>query len=231
MNSRQNNKFRMYKAVSAVLAEHAESVRSLAAFVPAVEQFNDIIMQIFSQDQRILESSVGKTAAKDSIEASLKIIVLKVSSALASLAYRSGDQELAAAVRCNKSDLDHQRQTNLDTTAKIIDGIATAYQVQLAAYGIDAAQLTALNRMSVAYSKAVGRKEGGYAARSSAVTVIKELFRINDRNLREDIDRIMQLFRYEQADFYYAYRAARYIKNLGHRFRVKVVEPSDEEKS
>jgi hypothetical protein len=184
MTTTQENKIRMYEAVSAVLAEHAERVRAVRAFPPAVEQFNTAIAQIRTQDRRTQEAATGKTAAKDSAEKSLIAILYQVSSALTSLAHRSGDAELSAKVKISKSEFQRKSQPELEAIAKVLHGIAVAHQQQLAEFGIDAALLAALDAAIAAFNEAIGKKEGGLAERSAAVQALKTLFSNTDQLLR-----------------------------------------------
>jgi len=220
MNKQQGNKFRMYEAVSAVMAEYAESVRTVDALPSAVKQFNDVMNLIGSQDRRVREASIGKTAAKESAEQTLIVVLIKVSAALTSLAHRMGNQELLTQVKLNRSRLYRMRNVQLQATSKALLTIARGYQERLQQFGVDVALIEQLNAAIIAYDDAISKKEGGFAGRNSALQAIKELFRTNDLNLRNDLDRLMELFCTDQVDFYTSYRAARYIKNLGHRFKV-----------
>jgi len=70
-----------------------------------------------------------------------------------------------------------------------------------------------------AFSASIGQRESSVAGRVGARANLLELFDVADRTLTDELDRMMELLRGSQTQFYNEYFAARVIKDLGARHR------------
>jgi hypothetical protein len=79
--------------------------------------------------------------------------------------------------------------------------------------------LTDLEGKIQAFSSSIGQRESSVAERMGARGNLMELFDVADKTLTEELDRLMELVRGSQTQFYNEYFAARVIKDLGTRHR------------
>ena len=85
-------------------------------------------------------------------------------------------------------------------------------------YGVTAVTIAALDTKLNSYSSALGGKEASFTTRLAAGKVLSELFDDADGILKDQLDRMMEMFAPTDQQFYLEYKSAREIKDLGHRF-------------
>jgi hypothetical protein len=138
-------------------------------------------------------------------------VLVPVASALFVQGTTQKQVELKEKANVSESALRKMRDTELVGKASSI--------LSLAGYAISPEMLADLGGKIQAFSSSVGQRESDVAERMGACGNLMELFDVADRTLTEELDRLMELVRGSQTQFYNEYFAARVIKDLGTRHR------------
>lgn len=144
---------------------------------------------------------------------------LAAASALYSYGRKTKNTEVQEIANTTESRLRKLRDTELASRATSIHTQAAAHAADLADYGVTATMITDLQAKIADYSAAIGDRESGVADRVGATAALSDLFDQTDDVLTEDLDRLMELVRESQTDFYNKYFAARVIKDIGFRHK------------
>jgi len=217
MTGEQANKFSMYSATVNVLKAHLGSTTVIPAFAGAYERFDDLLDEIGVKDKERVSKTSGKVAAKDEAEDSMAMATVIVSSGLVALAKSKNNVQLKDAAHIMESRFRHSRPTEQLNTAKLTYDLAVANKEDLAQFGITSAMLDDLKARIAAYETAVKEVSSGMAERSGARSAVSDLFVQADEVLKDELDRMMQIFRVTDPEFYNDYRSARVIRDLGVR--------------
>jgi hypothetical protein len=217
MTAEQSNKFSMYSATANVMKSHVDRITGTAALVASYDRFDALLEQITQKDKERIGKTAGKVAAKDEAEDALVMATVIVSSGVAALARSKGNAQLKEAVHIPESRLRHARPSDQLNMAKVTYDLAKANGQELVSYGISTTMLDDLKSRTTAYENCVKEVASGMAERTGARTAVSDLFVQADEVLKEELDRMMQVFRVTDPEFYNDYRAARVIKDIGVR--------------
>ena len=217
MTDRQENKFTMYEAVSDLLDANTAKTASMPAFVTAFNSFKDAMAAISEKNIQKNTATTGRTATKNQKQTELIEAAVPVAGALYALGTATEDPRLQALGNVKKGYLSNLRDTELTDAVTNIKNLADGYSADLADYGITAAIISALDTKLTAYSSALGTKESSVSTRVAAGKVLEDLFDDADSILKDQLDRMMEMFAPSDQQFYQEYKSAREIKDLGHR--------------
>ena len=217
MTAEQSNKFSMYSATANVMKSHIDRITGTTALAASYDRFDTMLEQITQKDKERIGKTTGKVAAKDEAEDALVMAAVIVSSGVAALARTKGNVQLKEAVHFPESRLRHARPSEQLNMAKVAYDLAKANAQDLVSYGITATMLDDLKARITAYENAVKEVVSGLAERSGARTAVSDLFVQADEVLKEELDRMMQVYRISDPEFYNDYRAARVIRDIGVR--------------
>jgi hypothetical protein len=162
---------------------------------------------------------MGKVAAKVQAEDQLVGALIPIASALFVHAGARKDPELKQKSDISETALRRVRDTELVAKASSLLKTANQYASALGDFGVTPAMLTECQSKLDAFNASIGQSESGAAERVAARTNLLELFDVADKTLTEELDRLMELVRGSQTQFYNEYFAARVIKDLGVRHR------------
>ena len=218
MTDRQENKFTMYEAVTALLDANTAKTSSMTAFATTLTSFKDIITLISDKNIQKNTATAGKTALKNQQQQELIESALPIAGALYALGSATNDPRIQALGNIRKSTLQNLRDTELTDVITNIRTLANGYAPELVPYGVTGVAVTALDTKLSAYSSALGGKEAGFSTKLAAGVVLSNLFDDADAILKDQLDRMMEMFAPTDQQFYLEYKSAREIKNLGHRF-------------
>jgi hypothetical protein len=218
MNDRLENKRTMYKAVIDLLDANTTKTSSMTAFAAALTNFKDKVDSIAEKNQLKDTAATGKTTLKSQLASDLIAATVPVAGALFAYGSSVNDPHIKELGDVRKGDLQNLRDTDLTDKVTIIKNLADAHAAALAAYGVDAAAIAALDTKSITYDSAVGDKESSFSTKSSAGKVMTNIFTEADSILTDQLDRMMEKFNPSDMQFYQEYKSAREIKDLGHRF-------------
>lgn len=219
MNDALENKLTMYEAVASLLDSNTAKLASLTALTPVITDFKDRILAIKEKDTLANTAGAGNTAAKAADEAALINDAVTIASALFALGSATNDDRLKALSKVTKSSLVALRDTQLAIDVTNIKNLADAYAAPLAGYGITAPMIAELETKITNFNTSLGAREVGASVSTSAFSQLDVMFKDTDTLLKEQIDKIMVIFKNSDPQFYGEYVNSREIIDLGHRFK------------
>ena len=218
MTDRQENKFTMYEAVTSLLDANTAKTSSMTAFATALTSFKDVIASISEKNIQKNTATAGKTTLKNQQQTELIESAVPIAGALYALGTASNDPRIQALGNIKKGYLQNLRDTELTDAVTNIKNLADSYAAPLAPYGVTALAISALDTKLNTYTTALGGKETGFSTKVAAGKVLSDLFDDADGILKDQLDRMMEMFAPTDQQFYLEYKSAREIKDLGHRF-------------
>lgn len=219
MHDKLENKFTMYKAVQSLLDANTAKLSPITALTPLIADFKDRIVAIQAKDDLANTADAGNTSTKTNDEAALISDAVTIAAALYALGASTNDEHLKELSKVTKSSLKNLRDTQLTTQVTNIKNLADANSAELAGYGITPAMITDLNDKITAFDASLGARELGSNISSTAFQQLEVMFKETDLLLKEQMDKIMGIFRTSDPQFYGEYIQSREIIDLGHRFR------------
>lgn len=218
MTDRQENKFTMYQAVTSLLDANTAKTAAMTAFATALTSFKDITTAISEKNIQKNTATAGKTTLKNQQQSELIESALPIAGALYALGSATDDPRIQALGNLKKGYLSNLRDTELTDVITNLKNLADSYAAPLAPYGLTPAAIAALDTKLTTYSSALGGKEASFSTKVAAVKVLDDLFDDADKLLKDQLDRMMEMFAPTDQQFYQEYKSAREIKDLGHRF-------------
>lgn len=225
MRDLQENKLTMYEAVKSCLGNNEVIVATIPALINTRKDFLEKIEKIKDAAKEQREATAGKRAAKQEAEDVLISELMKIGSALYAYGRRVGNTEIQAIANVRESKLAILRDTELVSRAKSIHKTAEENAVGLKDYGVTAEMIIDLAGKIDMFSAALGERESSAAKSTGATASLVNLFALVDELLNEELDRLVELLRESNTNFYNEYFAARVIKDLGIRHREAKPKP------
>jgi hypothetical protein len=211
MNRKQTNKLTMFKTVDQYLADHNSVWSLMAPFMAAVTQFRTMIEAIDTAAQKqetpLTGSAEDKVAARDDLED----VLFLTCEALGVLAHTGGDHELGALVNVTRSSLDKLDDEELANRATNVQARADANKTQLVAMHVTQANLDELAQALQNFQTAKAKPRSAVVERSVQTGSVSSLMRETGNILRDQIDRLVNLFGRSNPEFVAGYRSARVI--------------------
>ncbi|MDR2681319.1 MAG: hypothetical protein LBC47_10980 [Tannerella sp.] len=218
MNDRQNAKITMYQTVYNTCNEFASVYANTPAFINGLKALNEGIASIRKAEaQQIDALSKGVTQEKTGVEETLVLSILKVSGALYVYAFDTGNKELAAKVDMNKTQLFRMENNTLLVTAGEIAAKAAKTGAALADYGIGAAELADLSEHMADFEALLVKPRTVIGEHKRHTTNLTRLFAETDSVLYDRLDKLINLFKVSEPDFYASYKNARNVINTSVR--------------
>ena len=173
-----------------------------------------------------LEKTKGTTDAKNDAEEKMLLYVLRLRSNLKSVLREKNDLVNFAEMDLSDTDIREKRDTELNVYAEKVYKLASANANPLGEFNVTAEALAAFRVAIDDYSKKLGKSIAGpqekKEMRNALFTMMKRL-----KEMLEDIDDTVEVYRELDMDFYNQYCALRPVKSMGFRHR-KTDEPSSE---
>ncbi len=195
------------------------------AFADAVIRVKAAVGAVDTAADQQQTPTTGVAGDKADARNDLEEKTLMMADQLAALAAKNGDNTLGAQVEMTKSSLDKLQDSDLEQTAERVANLANTNMAALAAYGITAADATALTTAKTTFSGMKTAPREAAVQRSAQTTSIPQL--INDARsiFRNEIDKLMTKFKKSNNDFYNGYFAARVIVNRAATQKPKPTPP------
>ena len=211
----------MYVAVDLALDLHASIFAQIEPLVNARQQLKKGILMIGEYRQVLEANTTGLTKDKTELRNDLIPSILQVSAALKAYAVTVSNNELM--VKCDYSESDLMRTSDpiLADIGNLILGLATPLKGELSKLFVSEKELNELERLLTAFKLTIPRRRVASSKSKVSTVNIREVFNAQDLLLKEQIDVLMQPFRFTQSDFYNAYRNARLIVDYGGRGAAK----------
>jgi hypothetical protein len=144
MQDKLENKLSMYGAVIHLLEANTVKTATMTAFAPVLLSLKNIKTQIEAKEVEQKDASTGKTADKQQAQTALINEAVRISAALYALGNTASNNVLIETGDKNKSFFKNLRDTDLKSEATIIFKAALDNSADIAAYGVSAADITAL---------------------------------------------------------------------------------------
>ncbi len=218
MDKKFSNKLRMFKAVLALLMTNLKVWEMIPDVVTDVDELKLMVDEIETTQLLTSTELTGQSDEKETVQETLILTILSVSSALMARADRTSNEVLAAKVNFSESALRGQRdQQQLITGRKIAD-LAEEDLEGLISSGITIDQVTALREQTDQFEALLPVNRISVAERKAANARLKTLFKQTDKLLQNRLDRMMVRYETEDPAFYAAYKNARMIPDYGTRY-------------
>lgn len=212
------NKLMMIKAVLSFLKANAIVWNQVPDIVTDVDDLEALMNEIEATHRLTSDDLSGQTDKKDAEQEKLVSTTHSLSSALAAMAVRTGNEVLLAKVDFSASHLEKQRDQEQLITAMGIATLAREHLDDLSSGGITEADVDALEEQAIRFKESLPVNRVSVSERKTANKKLTELFKQADKLIKKRLDKMM--VRYETADpaFYVAYQNNRMILDYGTRY-------------
>ncbi|MBC8030707.1 MAG: hypothetical protein H7Z16_11395 [Pyrinomonadaceae bacterium] len=210
METEQRNRTTMFKTVRAYLDDNNSVWSGMAPLQTAVTQFKNKIgaIDVAAQKQ---ETPTGATVDKGAARDALEDVLFLTCEALGVLGHSSNDHDLTALTAVRPSTLQRFDDEALSNRATSVLAEANARKTELATLQVTQANLDELDQALQAFNAGKVNPRTATAARMVQTESLPGLIREASGILRNEIDRLVNLFRRSDPDFVAGYRAARVI--------------------
>jgi hypothetical protein len=214
MTNYQRIRLNMYLSVRNLKNIFGESIKKISKYESASDQLQKDIDQIQQVSEQQGINKKGITVDKNKLKTNLVTLTLKYSGKISIFAIAKNNETLLHEVRLNESDLNKIAGVILRDKARIIYDRVQANLENLKEQGInEETQKKFLDSIN-AFNNALSTPRTSIAERRLATQKLAVLFKSADDTL-EIMDLASQSAKDEQPDFYYAYKAARKLVDLG----------------
>jgi hypothetical protein len=214
MTDRQENKISMYFVVEDV-CKKSESVWSeMHAFEEAFGLFTECIGEI--KETRLIQEGKITGIAETKRKTEKKLIDLAVSIGSAIFAYSNvvGNIELKEKIYYSPSELRNSRDTILRDRCQLIHNEANKYIDSVADYGVSAEGLEEFQILINDFAGLIAKPRNAIGKRVASTARLVELFKQGDDILYNRMDKLAEMFRVSNKDFYLSYKNARIIVDM-----------------
>ena len=211
MDRKQTNKVTMFKTVDGYLAQKSAVWSGMPPLVVAVDQFKDKLAAIDAAAQKQETPLQGATGDKNQARDALEDVLFLTCEALGVLAHTTSDNELKALTDVTPSSLDKLDDEELGNRATTVLARANAKKTELAALQVTQANIDELDEALQTFQAAKAKPRTAVVERSVQTKSLSSLIREGGNILRDQIDRLVNLFRRPHPEFVAGYRSARVI--------------------
>ena len=211
MDRMQTNRVTMFKTVAGFLDQNNSVWSGMAPLAAAVQQFKDKIGAIDAAAQKQETPRTGVTVDKASARDDLEDVLFLTCEALGVLGHTGNDNELVALTAVTPSDLNRFGDEELANRATTVLVKANARKTELATLHVTQANLDELDEALQTFKATKEKPRTATSERVVQTSVLSELIREGSNILRNQIDRLVNLFRRSNSEFVAAYRSARAI--------------------
>lgn len=218
MDKKKTNQVTMLKTVESCLDDHNPVWSGMALMQTAVTDYKAKLISI-DRTAQLQETPSGAGDEKEETRDALEDVLFLRCEALAVLANSINDHDLLALVALTRSTLQRFNDEELSNRAATVLTEANARKTALAGLNVTQANLDELEQALERFNEIKTSPRAATTARkvqtASLATLIREAIAI----LRDQIDRMVNLFSPTNPDFVAEYRAARVIIDRGVRHK------------
>jgi len=217
MNKNQSNAFNMFKAVLVVLNSFPTVWNSNATINAVVSAFQSVIGNLIGSEQNQRTGTIGVTQTKAQVLNALINVAIAVADAGYAYAVSVDDLQLKKTCNLNITALGRAKDVDIIALCQNLHDAVNPIVGNLAAYGANAAGISALQTAITAFSNITGAPADARAAVKVATKNIAQEVADGKKTLKDELDPLMTQFKSSNALFYNRYFAARMIDDIGHR--------------
>jgi len=211
MNSRQEAKLSMYRAVQLHCNSNLAIINTNEAFTAAFAVFISKITLLLGSESVVSKQTKGE--AKD--KGSLKTILCQTATDLAALVFAYGNktknETLKQQVNYSFTDLDRIADDLIVPACTNIYNAANTNLAALATYGVTAPMLAAIQTSMTNYSDSVPKPQNTKATKKTENTNIKETIKEVDNVLKNEMDKLVVSYKTANPNFVETYFNVRVI--------------------
>ncbi|MBC8029910.1 MAG: hypothetical protein H7Z16_07350 [Pyrinomonadaceae bacterium] len=211
MDRAKTNRVTMYKTVAGVLDQNNSVWSGMAPFAAAVDQFKNKIAGIDAAAQKQETPVSGVTGDKAATRDELEDVLFLMCEALGVLGHTTNDHELEALVALSPSAIDNLGDEELSNRAATVQARANAKKTELAALQVTQANIDELEQALQNFQAAKAKPRTAVVERAVQTESLSSLVREAGNILRDQIDRLVNLFRRSHPEFVAEYRSARVV--------------------
>jgi hypothetical protein len=210
MDIKQTNRVNMFKTVAAYLDRHNLIWSTMAPLAAAVQTFNDKIAAIDAAS-REQETPSGAAENKAAAREALEDVLFLTCEALGVLSHTSNNHELRALTALSPTAISKLNGEELAGRATTVLSEANARKTELAPLQVTQANLDELTQALDAFGGAKEQPRTAMAERMAQTETLADSIREANGILRDQIDRLVNLFRRTNSEFVAGYRGARVV--------------------
>jgi hypothetical protein len=226
MNKKQLNKFRMYEAVNLVLDTHSAQVGTEGDLFNAL-QLLKAGQATISQNRQVQEAdSSGLTKTKSELRDELMRLILLFAAGLKAYATSTRNSELKTKADYKAYELQKTADHVLADIGRLLNELALPLQSELAKYAVGQVEFQQMDKLLTEFILAIPRRRVSINISKVSTENIDGVFKSQDKLLKEQLDSLMEPFRFIQPDFYNAYRNARSIVDYTGRGKATTATPA-----
>jgi hypothetical protein len=210
MRTKQTNDVTMFKTVDDYLDSYNAVWNTMAAFVTADQSLKDKISAIDTAAQE-QEAPSGAADAKEAARDDLEDVLFLTCEALGVLAHQSNDHDLLALTDVTATSLDKMPADELINRATLVLERANARKTELATLHVTQANLDELAQSLNSFSTLKNQPRTASVQRTIQTQSLETLIREAKAILRDEIDRLVNLFSRSNPEFVAGYKNARVI--------------------
>lgn len=214
MNRREENRFSMFLATDGILGKNQGTVDSKLALARNVNDFRSCITEIKEQDGTYQTISKGATAVKHSAEDSLIENIVAIAGVLYVYGKEVDNKMILETCALTESRLKRMRDTEIAQTADMVISLLDEHVTLLVDYDLTQKTIDELIDYKVAFENALQNKEVKFSESKDARAQLNNSFQKGSAILK-NIDKLIELVRKSEPDFYNQYHNARMIIDLG----------------
>ena len=212
MNDRQNAKLNMAQRVSETLKRYETVYNGIAPMVAAVKALNEDIKNI--RDTQKEHGSINvpaSTLEKRTAETQMIQPCVKMANALYVIGFTADNTELITLHGLGENSFYKLTDNAALALARRILDLAHQHAVELANYGIDSAEIAALETTIANFHALIAKPMDAIGERKQKTTNLTQLFAGLDSTFYDKLDKLMVLFKHSHPELYGEYRTARNI--------------------
>lgn len=210
MDTKKTNRITMFKTADTYLESRSTVWNTMTPFANAVQSLRDTLQEIDGAAQR-QETPSGAVDMKAAARDALEEVTFLTCEAMGVLAHTTGDHDLLALTALSRSDLVNLKAAELVNRATTVLAQANTHKTELAAMHVTPANLDEFAQSLADFGNAKEQPRAATVERMAQRQSLTNLIRRANSILRDQIDRLVNLFSRSNPDFVAGYRAARVV--------------------
>lgn len=208
MTSKQERKLRMYRAVRQYLIQENDVVKDLPYYLVRFEEFCALFDKIEETIQKQVIPRTGIAIDKKKRRIALVNVVVTNALRLKILAHNNNDMRLFNQADLSKSDIEDQRDLDLNTYAEIIFSEVETHIAGMKDYGTSTDTQKVFREKIDAFFEMIVSPRSAIAERSVETMQVADLMGKAYQGLL-DLDILMGIIKHKRTDFYVGYKFVR----------------------
>jgi hypothetical protein len=223
MKKVQSNRVNMIEAVLSYLIVNTAAAGAAAGLTEAMDKIKELLEAIWVKDTEKQKATTGKSVKKKKTKELLCIQAVKVADGLFLWSKKNENIEMKAFSSVTRSHYSKKRDAHKINFAKALCSAAAGKDMNFA--GVKEADVTKLSDLANEFKKDIGGLSTGAANRIAVGHTLDQIINETMNQLKEDLDKYMQIYSDENPELYSGYKAARVLWDKGVRHNGETSAP------